>query len=94
MLSDVKRIVKPASTAPPEPAESTVAQSPSESQLKLNKAISSNPQQPSSSIGVPVEVPTFPMSGRQAVQLYGGQGLTDYEKIEVRNYSDVYFLGL
>jgi dual specificity tyrosine-phosphorylation-regulated kinase 2/3/4 len=56
-------------------------------------AISSNPQQPSSSIGV-VELPSFPMSGRQAVQLYGAQGLTDYEKIEVRNYQDVYFLGL
>ena len=40
------------------------------------------------------ELPTFPMTGRQAVQIYGSQGLTDYEKIVIRNYQEVYFLGL
>lgn len=39
-------------------------------------------------------MPSFPMSGRQAVQIFGSQGMTDYEKIEVRNYSEVYFVGL
>jgi hypothetical protein len=34
------------------------------------------------------------MSGRQAVQLYTNQGMSDYEKIEARNYAEVYFLGL
>ena len=40
------------------------------------------------------EAPTLPMAGRQAAHYYGAQGLTDYEKIEIRNYQDVYFLGL
>ena len=55
----------------------------------------SNPQQPSSSIGVNVNVEIkFPMSCRQALQLYQNSGLTDYEKIEIQNYPEVYFLGL
>jgi len=52
----------------------------------------SNPQQPSSAFGVN-EV-QFPMSSRQALQLFQNQGLTDYEKIEIQNYQEVYFLGL
>ena len=33
------------------------------------------------------------MSYRQALALYGTK-LTDYEKIEIQGYSEVYFLGL
>ena len=41
----------------------------------------SNPQQPSSAIGVN-EV-KFPMSSRQALQMFQNSGMTDYEKIEI-----------
>ncbi len=40
------------------------------------------------------QVSTFPMSSRQALRLYNSQGLTDYEKIEIQNYAEVFFLGL
>ena len=52
----------------------------------------SNPQQPSSAIGVN-EV-TYPMSSRQALQLFQNTGMTDYEKIEVQNYQEIYFVGI
>lgn len=34
------------------------------------------------------------MSSRNALQLFQDQGLSDYEKIEIQNYQEVYFLGL
>lgn len=34
------------------------------------------------------------MSSRQALALFRNQGLTDYEKLEIQNYQEVYFLGL
>ena len=56
----------------------TVHQSVKDSNTSLHN---SNPQQPSSAIGVN-EV-QFPMSSRQALQLFQDQGMTDYEKIEI-----------
>ena len=34
------------------------------------------------------------MSCRQALQLFQNAGMSDYEKLEIQNYPEVYFLGL